>query len=305
MEVTEKSYSSSANLGPGYDILSLSHRAFYDTVKIEISGNRHGIEIISENTPVNPDNNTAGLSIKRIMEDMKIDDGIKIHINKGVPIGLGLGSSGASSSAAVKAMNKLFNLHLSSDEMVYYSMQGEIAACGSAHPDNVSSGIYGGITLISSNNPVKVKKIKLNYNLKLLLVVPEINIKNKTGYARTLVPETIKMDEHVKHMAYISTMIYGFINGDRESIRSGMNDDIVEKARSSLFPYYKTIKQTALENNAISSCISGAGPSVLIFTDNYTDKNSLINGIKKIMEPFNVKYNVIETEIMEGYDDSR
>ena len=66
----------------------------------------------------------------KIMEDKDIHEGIKVSIKKNVPIGLGLGSSGASSSAAVKAFNELFNLNMTKDEMVYYSMYGEIAACG-------------------------------------------------------------------------------------------------------------------------------------------------------------------------------
>ncbi|MEM0140311.1 MAG: homoserine kinase [Ferroplasma sp.] len=303
MEITKRSYSSSANLGPGYDILSLSHSAFYDSVRIEANNKNGNIKIISANTPEDPNMNTAGLSVKKIMQDRGINDGLNIYIDKGIPIGLGLGSSGASSSAAVKAFDELFDLKLSKDEMVYYSMQGEIAACGSAHPDNVSSGIYGGMTLISSNNPVKVKKIKVNYNLKLLLVIPELDLKNKTEYARSLVPKNIDMASHVKHMSYISTMIYGIMSGDRESIRLGMNDDIVETSRSPLFPYYKHVKDKAIENNAISACVSGAGPTMLILIDEYTKKNDLLAGVKNIMNSFGMVFRIIETDIMEEYND--
>ena len=184
MEVTKRSYSSSANLGPGYDILSMGHRAFFDSVTVK--QNRDGkVKIISDSTPEYPEKNTAGLSVMKIMEDKEIKCGVELEIKKGVPIGLGLGSSGASSSAAVKAVNDLLKLDMGKDEMVYYSMYGEIAACGSAHPDNVSSGIYGGLTLISSSSPVKVRKISVNYNFKLLLIIPEANIKSKTQFARS------------------------------------------------------------------------------------------------------------------------
>lgn len=303
MESEKISYSSSANLGPGYDVLSLSHRAFFDKVKIETSNNNEKIKIISDKIPLDPEKNTAGLSIMKIMEDKNINEKINIYIEKGIPIGLGLGSSGASSSAAVKAFNELFDLNLNNDEMVYYSMYGEIAAAGSAHPDNVSSGIYGGLTLISSNNPVRVKKIDINYNLKLLLIIPEINIKNKTMYARSLVPENLNIKDHVKNSGYLATLIYGFINGDRESIRYGMNDEIVEKARKIMFPYYDNIKEKAIKNNAVSACVSGAGPTILIFIDEYSNKNNILKDVENIMHLFKTNYKIIETDIMEGYYD--
>ncbi len=301
MESEKISYSSSANLGPGYDILSLSHKAFFDKVRIETSNGSEKIMIISENTPLNPEKNTAGLSIMKIMEDKNINEKINIYIEKGIPIGLGLGSSGASSSAAVKAFNELFDLNLSNDEMVYYSMYGEIAAAGSAHPDNVSSGIYGGLTLITSVEPLNVKKIDINYDLNILLIIPEMNMNNKTMYARSLVPKTVDMTDHIKNSEYLSELIYGFLKGDRNSIRYGMNDVIVERARSSMFPYYYAIKEKAIKNNAISACISGAGPTILIFIDEYSDKNNILNDVKNIMSSVKTDYKIIETDIMEGY----
>ena len=302
MEVTRRSYSSSANLGPGYDILSLAHKAFFDSVTVKKTGGT-GIKIISDSTPENPENNSAGLSVLKILGDRGIKDGIEVRINKGVPIGLGLGSSGASSSASVKAVNELFELNMSSDEMVYYSMYGEIAACGSAHPDNVSSGIYGGLTLISSTSPVRVRKVKINYEMSLLLIIPYSHMEKKTQQARSMVPDKISMTDHVLHASRISTMLYGFMNGDRDAIREGMMDDIVEKSREALFPYYRQIREKAIAGNAISTCVSGAGPSILIFTDENTKKDEIISNIDRIMKSYNVDYNIKETSILEDYDD--
>jgi homoserine kinase len=303
METTKRSYSSSANLGPGYDILSLSHMAFFDSVTVKKTGEHNKVKIISNSTPEKPENNTAGLSLLKIMEDREIKCGLELNIKKGVPIGLGLGSSGASSSAAVKAINDLLDLRMEKNEMVYYSMYGEIAACGSAHPDNVSSGIYGGLTLISSNSPVKVRKIDVNYDFQLILVIPKTDMKNKTRHARSMVPKSVGMEDYVLQSSRISTMLYGFIKGDRDAIREGMVDDIVEKSRESMFPFYNDIKKKALTNNAVSACISGAGPTVLIFADEKTRKDDMLGDIKRIMDSYKTDYSLSETAILEGYDD--
>jgi len=300
MKIKELSYSSSANLGPGYDILSLSHRAFKDEVEIE-ENNTGKIRIFSDNTPEDPMKNTAGLSLIQLMKDRKIKSGIDITINKGVPVGLGLGSSGASSSAAVKAFNKMFDLNLTNDEMVYYSMYGEIAACGSAHPDNVSSGIYGGMTLITSTEPVRVRKIDIKYKPHLMLVIPDIKIEEKTKLARSMVPKNIDIKDMVRQTSRLSLMLLGFLNGERQAIRDGMNDEIVEKSRNGLFPFYGEIKSMAIDENAVSACISGAGPTILIFTDEITNKNGIISGTDEILGKYGLNYKIVETEIVEGY----
>jgi len=54
-----------------------------------------------------------------------------------------------------------------------------------------------------------------------------------------------------------------------------LNDEIVEKSREPMFPYYPKLKEVALKYNAIGACVSGAGPSVLVFVDERTDVESL------------------------------
>ncbi len=296
------SYSSSANLGPGYDILSMGHDAFFDTVEVS-ENNSNEIKISGNGIPLDYKKNTAGLSASMILNDYNIKTGITIKIKKGIPAGLGLGSSGASAAATVRAINKLFNLHMSQDEMVYYSMHGEIAACGSAHPDNVSSGIYGGITLVQSKNPVKIKKLRINLDFSILLIIPEFFMENKTMYARSLVPSKITMDEHIESTQRLSSLISGLITGDRDLVSYGMNDNIVERSRNSMFPYYNDVKAKVIEKKAISACISGAGPTILILYDEKSDYNGILKVIDDVMSGYNINYIIKKSKLMEAYND--
>ena len=109
--VTVKAPSSTANLGPGFDVFGLALNAFYDQVKITKKGN--GIKIISsDEIPLNPQKNTAGLVAKNMLKKFKIKEGIEIKIKKGIPAGFGMGSSAASAAATAVAINQLFNLKL-------------------------------------------------------------------------------------------------------------------------------------------------------------------------------------------------
>ncbi|PIN96914.1 MAG: homoserine kinase, partial [Nitrosopumilus sp. CG10_big_fil_rev_8_21_14_0_10_33_7] len=103
---TVKAPSSTANLGPGFDVFGLAVDAFFD--EITLTKKKSGVSIVTKDSiPTNPDNNTAGLVVKNMLKKLKIKDGVEIKIKKGVPAGFGMGSSAASAAAAVIAFNQM------------------------------------------------------------------------------------------------------------------------------------------------------------------------------------------------------
>ena len=231
--ITSVAYSSSANLGPGYDVLAIAHNAFYDRVTVtddeRVGGDQ--VRIVSDNTPHRAENNTAGLALLNLLNEKGLKNRITIKIEKGIPFGLGLGSSGASSAAAVYSANVLLNLGLSLEELTYYAMKGEVAASGSPHADNVSASIFGDLVLVNSVNPLKVRKLKVSEKFSFLAIMPHVFIQNKTKMAREMVPGKVEMTKVVQNTRYLSSLIAGLVTGDRELVREGMNASIVEQAR--------------------------------------------------------------------------
>jgi homoserine kinase len=70
-KVTVKAPSSTANLGPGFDVFGLAVDAFYDTVTL--AKTKNGIKIITEDKiPTNPEKNTAGWVVKKMKKKFKI-----------------------------------------------------------------------------------------------------------------------------------------------------------------------------------------------------------------------------------------
>ena len=139
--------SSTANLGPGFDVFGLALDAFYDEITLSktnksITTNRswHGVRILTtDDVPKDPQQNTAGLVVKAMKQKFKIKSGIEIRIKKGVPAGFGMGSSAASATAAALAFNKLFNLKLDSNTLIKCAGIGEKASAGTIHYDNVAA----------------------------------------------------------------------------------------------------------------------------------------------------------------------
>jgi homoserine kinase len=296
-----KAPSSSANLGSGYDVLAVAHDAFYDTVELQATPSTEAkVEIVAEGTPSDPQKNSASYAVMRMLDEMNLKYRVRIKLIKGVPPGLGLGSSGASAAAAVVALNEALKLGLSPDDLVRFSSYGEEAAAGSAHPDNVAASVVGGFVAVVSQNPLKVVRIPHNYDFSLMLFIPEVTITEKTKKARELVPKEIATSKYVSNLRFVTALLLGLQKGDRDLLRLGLNDEIVEKSREPMFPYYPKLKEVALKYNAIGACVSGAGPSVLVFVDERTDVESLKREGSSVCEAYGLRCKIKMSKVSEG-----
>jgi homoserine kinase len=168
-KVTVKAPSSTANLGPGFDVFGLALDAFYDTVTL--TKTKNGIKIITDDDiPTNPEKNTAGLVVKNMIKKFKIKSGVEIKIKKGIPAGYGMGSSAASAAATAVAFDKLFGLKLDGNSLVEFAGSGEKASAGTVHYDNVAASVLGGFVIVKTN-PLDVIRIDPPTNLRMCVAV--------------------------------------------------------------------------------------------------------------------------------------
>ena len=265
-KITVKAPASTANLGPGFDVFGLAVNAFYDTVTL--TKTEKGIEIISEDDiPTNPNKNTAGLVAKSMKEKFKIKEGIKIGIKKGIPSGFGMGSSAASAAATAVAFNRLFELKLDGNALVEFAGVGERASAGTIHYDNVAASVLGGFVIVKTN-PLDIIRIKPPVDLRMCIAVPTIQVpKKKTEMSRSLIPKKVKLTDSVLNLSNAAAMVVGFMNQDSQLIGDSIRDVIVEPARQCMIPGFATVKENALRAGALGVTISGAGPSIIAFSD--------------------------------------
>jgi homoserine kinase len=264
-KVTVKAPSSTANLGPGFDVFGLAIDAFYDT--ITLTKTKSGIKIITDdNIPTNPEKNTAGLVVKNMKKKFKIKDGIEIKIKKGIPAGYGMGSSAASAAATAVAFDKLFGLKLNGNSLVEFSGSGEKASAGTIHYDNVAASVLGGFVIVKTN-PLDVIRIEPPTNLRMCIAVPTINVpKKKTKVSRGVIPKKIKLSDSILNLSNAAAIVAGFMKKDPEIIGNSIKDVIVEPARQHMIPGFVKVKENAIKAGALGVTISGAGPSVIAFS---------------------------------------
>ena len=272
--------SSTANLGPGFDVFGLALDAFYD--EVTVSRIEKGIVITTQDDiPVKIDQNTAGLVAKAMKKKFKISGGIEIKIKKNIPPGFGLGSSAASAAACAVGINKLYNLKLSPNELVSYAGIGEKASAGSIHYDNVAASVLGGFVIVNSN-PLNVVRVDAPNDLVLCIAVPEIKVpKKKTKVSRSVIPKVVKLSDAVVNLANATNVVAGFLNNDSKLIGESVKDIIVEPARKHMIPGFNIVKKNALRAGAFGVTISGAGPSVIAFTNKSQDVRKIGNSMRR------------------------
>jgi homoserine kinase len=303
-KVTVKAPSSTANLGPGFDVFGLAVDAFYDTVTL--TKIKNGIRIVTDdNIPTNPEKNTAGLVVKNMKKKFKIKQGVEIKIKKGIPAGFGMGSSAASAAATAVAFDKLFGLKLNGNALVEFAGSGEKASAGTVHYDNVAASVLGGFVIVRTN-PLDVIRIEPPTNLRMCVAVPSIDVpKKKTKVSRGVIPKTVKLTDSILNLSNASAIVAGFMNKNPELIGNSIKDVIVEPARQHMIPGFAKVKENAIKAGALGVTISGAGPSVIAFSKSSANLKKISLAMSKGFASKNTKCQTIICKPSKGAADKR
>ena len=269
---------SSANLGPGYDLLGIALNAFQDIVEVELvsgEGEARVVEVTgpySNSVPLGRSNSAAEAAIATLrFAEQRLD--AKIRIWKGVPPGRGLGSSGVSAAAAAKAVNEMLGGVLTEEELVKAASEGERMSSGYPHSDNVAPSLLGGLVILSSR--ITVFKPDLNF----VLVIPWIEVpESKTKFMREVLPNQVPFEQFLKHCSHLTHLLLGLAKGDAKLLGEGMNYSLIDEVRSRFIPGFSELKSEALKRGALGVSISGAGPSILILCEECEELREAMRG---------------------------
>jgi homoserine kinase len=275
-----------ANVAVGFDVLGFAVDTVGDIVTLKKTSDVGKIEIESikglEGLPFDPNKNTATVGLVKMMKDFALPFGLKVSIEKGIPLSSGMGGSAASSVAAVVAANAFLPTPLSKSELLSYALEGETAASGAIHADNVAPSLFGGLTLIRSTNPIDV--ISIPYP-KLFCVLIHPDIKVETKHSRSVLSPQVAMPKFVQQSAHLASFIAGCFQNDVELIKRSCKDFVIEEQRAHLIPGFHDVKNAALKANALACSISGSGPSIFALTaiekDAEAIQQAMIDAFKK------------------------
>lgn len=257
------------NVAVGFDVLGHSFQAIGDRVLARRT-NTPGVTIaaikgVVADLPLEPERNTAGKAVLSMVQELQLPFGIELTIEKGIPLGSGLGGSAASAVAAVVAAGGLLERSLTKLELLKFAMHGEAVASGSVHVDNIAPSLFGGLVLtVGIDNP-HVKQIPVPPSVRCVLVHPHMML--STREARQILKRTVELSDVIWQQANLAGFLTGCFTGDVNLIRESLEDVIIEPQRQVLIPGFKAVKEGAKAAGALGCSISGAGPTIFAWCE--------------------------------------
>jgi homoserine kinase len=243
---------SSANLGPGYDVLAAA-LAIHLELEVEEVG-AFSLEADGLDVPLDRTNLCV-----RAFESLRPADGIAFRIRSEIPLAAGLGSSAAAIIAGLLAADHLYELAHETEDVLTRAAEIE------GHPDNVAAALYGGFVLCADDGSgVTVTRLDPPQGVEAVVVVPGEQV--PTEEARDAIPEKIPVADAVANIAAASELVLGIQRSDLTLIGRGLSDRLHQPHRARLYPRSMEIVREAPRMGAIGATISGAGPSVLVWT---------------------------------------
>lgn len=259
---------------------------------------RKGIRITKidgADLPLETEKNVAGVAGLALLTALNIDYGFEIEIYKKIKAGSGIGSSSASAAGAVFGINELAGRPYSRKELVYFAMQGEVLASGSAHADNVAPALCGGFTIVRSSHPLDIIRIESPSDLYATVIHPQIEL--KTSEMRAVLQPMVSLKSAITQWGNVGGLVAGLYTSDYDLIGRSLHDDIVEPLRGPFIPHFNQVKQAALANGALGSGISGSGPSIFALSKGIDIAEKVADAMREIFNGTEIPYEIHVSKI--------
>jgi homoserine kinase len=234
---------SSANLGPGFDVLAAA-LALHVEVEVEHTGRF----AVYTDLPIARDR--RNLCVRAFAEVAPVA-GHEFAIRSDIPLSGGLGTSAAAIVAGVLAARELTGADV--DAL-------EVATQLEGHPDNVAAALLGGVVVCAAG---EATRIDVPGGLAAVLAVPSRPV--RTAEARAALPRDVPLADAAYNVGQASLLVLGLARGDLDLVARGLGDRLHQPHRAPLYPRSMELVERAEERGALGGTISGAGPTVLLW----------------------------------------
>lgn len=249
----------SANLGPGFDVLGLA-LPLYNTLTVEASDTLQiahtGPE--GQGLPTDARHLAHAAAAKLAAEIGRPMPTWRMTMDVQIPQSRGLGSSSAAIVAGLVAANHWFGEPLDLQGLLKLANRIE------GHPDNVAPALYGGVTAAFADGE-EAYCIPLNDQAPCALVTASPDFKLATAEARRVLPAAYARQDVVANLAAVTVLTTVMVKGTLEWLPYGLKDRIHQPYRLSLIPGADAVEAAAKDSGALGVVISGAGPTLLAF----------------------------------------
>lgn len=242
---------SSANLGPGFDVLA----AALDVTLTVFVAPREKRRVMAEGLGADElptdDSNLVWRGLIAYCEQFGADaPDISLRSHNDIPLERGMGSSAAAAVAGAALGRVLLDAGGTDDDLI------DLAAQMEGHPDNAAAAVLGGLVVCADG---KARRLEPAPTLRPVICIPDK--RQSTSAARGVLPKQVALADAAGNAGRVATVTAG-LAGHIAWDPAVMHDVLHEPARFAVMPQSGDLV-AALRAAGIGACLSGAGPSVL------------------------------------------
>ena len=208
-----------------------------------------------------------------IKKQYNITEGVKIIIEKNIPIAAGMAGGSSNAAAVLVGLNQLWQLKLSENKLKELGLKlgADVPFC------------IGGQTALAENIGEKLTKIDgLSENIFILVCKPELFVSTKEIYE--------EIDSKIIEKRPNNKLLIQLLKENKiQQIADNMYN-VLEEVTRERYPVIEEIEKIMMENDALGSMMSGSGPTVFGLYINREDAENCKNKLlKKFSQVYIVK----------------
>ena len=260
--LTVRAPATSANLGPGYDCLSLAVDVA-NVVQLWPSEGGVRVEVIGEGAKLLP-GDAANEVYRSVAAVYRLHGSkppsLRLRCENVIPPSRGLGSSSAARACGLLLGNRLLGDPFSREDLFRLGAEME------GHPDNIAACLFGGVQVcVTGARGLQHVSVPVSFPLATTVYVPDFPM--DTHAARGLLPTEVSIETAVHNISRASLFVAALATGRTDLLRTATEDAIHQPPRSTVFPALPKLIGAAIEAGAHGAFLSGAGSSVLALVD--------------------------------------
>lgn len=263
---------SSANIGPGFDSLALSLGVYDELVAMVTEDEGVLVEVAGEGEFETPrDERHLVVQAMRTAFDAMGGQprGFVLRCRNAIPHGRGLGSSAAAIIGGMVLARAMVDQggepEGMSNEVFDDAALLATATTMESHPDNLAAALHGGFTVawLDDNGHPGAVRLDPHETVRAVVIVPVETLPTVT--ARQALPASVTYADASHNLARSALLVHALTNAP-DLLLEATSDRLHQQPRAGVYPASVELVEQ-LRGAGLAAAISGAGPSVIVLTD--------------------------------------